>query len=351
MRVCLDSIIFGLQRVGGISTYWVELCRYLARDPEIELHLRMPRNIIGIAAAGTTALTRYVTTDCLPTKIGSYFPLPTHRGAIHHSSYYRRPLSALGISVVTVYDFVYERVRTGFARSVHSWQKSSAIRRAHGVFCISETTRRDLLERYPDIDPARVIVTALGVASDRFFPVLSNEIDRTLSDAVVFVGTRGRYKCFELAIEGVSRVSGLRLAIVGGDLTTEERASLERHLSRRWLMLGSISDEALRRTYGSCFAFIFPSSYEGFGLPILEAMACGCPVVTNRLSSFPEVGGDAALYSNSQTADAYAEQLVRLTDSSVRAFFVNAGLSRSRLFPWSRTFFQTVEFYRKLVAS
>jgi mannosyltransferase len=252
---------------------------------------------------------------------------------------------------VTVYDFVYERFRTGLARAAHSWQKSAAIHRADGVLCISKNTRRDLLAYYPDVDPARVIVTPLGVSSDRFFPVTSTEIDHALADVVVFVGQRGAYKRFELAVEAVSRVPGLRLGIVGDDLTVEEIAFLDRRLARRWLMLGRASDEVLRRTYGSCFAFLYPSSYEGFGLPILEAMACGCPVVINGFSSFPEVGGDAALYSDRQTADGYAEQLVRLTDSSIRGFFVEAGLSRSQLFQWSQTFSDTVQFYRKLAAS
>jgi mannosyltransferase len=351
MRVCLDSIVFGLQRLGGISTYWIELCRHLARNPEIELHLRMPRNNISVAAADMLALARRVSTDRLPTRIGRYLPSRVERGAVHHSSYYRRPWSPLEISVVTVYDFVYERFRTGLPRAVHSWQKGSAIRRADGVLCISENTRRDLLDLYPDVDPARVIVTPLGVAFDRFFPAPANEGNPALADVVVFVGQRGGYKRFDRAVEGVSRVPSLRLGIVGNDLTGEETAFLDRHLARRWLWLGRAPDDALRRIYGSCFAFIYPSSYEGFGLPVLEAMACGCPVVTNRLSSLPEVAGDAALYSGSQAADGYAEQLSRLADSSLRARLIDAGLSRSRQFHWSRTISGTVQFYRTLVAS
>ena len=202
MHVCLDSIIFGLQRVGGISTYWIELCRHLAHDPNIELHLQMPRNSINDSAADAIALARHVATDNLPTPIGRYLPIPGGRGAIHHSSYYRSPWSPSATSVVTVYDFIYERFRTGYARAAHSWQKRAAIHRANGVICISENTRRDLLERFPDVDAARVIVTPLGVAADRFFAVPLDKIDRALADVVVFVGQRGGYKFVAVGFGG-----------------------------------------------------------------------------------------------------------------------------------------------------
>jgi mannosyltransferase len=352
MRVCLDSIIFALQRAGGISTYWAEFCRYLSQEPGMEVRFRMPRPCISIAAARALPAGTRVTTDRIPAALAQYLPFRAERGWIHHSSYYRRPLSPRAIGVVTVYDFTYERFGAGRERAMHSWLKAGAVRRANGVICISEHTRRDLLAHYPDVDPSRVVVIPLGVASERFFPVPPREINRGLADAVLFVGQRAGYKRFALAVEAVSRVPGLRLAIVGSDLAADEIALLDRHLERRWAMLGrTASDEGLRRAYSSCFALIYPSSYEGFGLPVLEAMACGCPVVTNRLSSIPEAGGEAALYSADQTPEAYAEQLSGLTDPALRASCVHAGLARSEAFPWRRTFSSTIAFYRDLAVS
>jgi mannosyltransferase len=123
---------------------------------------------------------------------------------------------------------------------------------------------------------------------------------------------------------------------------------LNEALGRRWKYFGVVPADRLRVIYGSCFAFIYPSSYEGFGLPILEAMACGAPAVVACLSAFPEVGGDAALYAESQTPKAYASHLQSLMASEHRAAKVREGIAHARQFSWDTTFARTLESYRRL---
>ena len=120
-------------------------------------------------------------------------------------------------------------------------------------------------------------------------------------------------------------------------------------LRRTWACAGRssapVDQQTLRALYSSAFAFVFPSDYEGFGLPVLEAMACGCPVVAANISSLPEVGGDAALYATGQQADAYAEQLARLEDATQRESLVGNGLAKGGRIHLVENLAQTLEVY------
>jgi len=186
----------------------------------------------------------------------------------------------------------------------------------------------------------------LGVDHQAFFP----EAQRVqgMADVVLFVGQRDKYKRFDLAVEAVRRSPPLRLGIVGPALASAERTALREALGSRWHEFARVSQAALRGLYSSAFAFVFPSDYEGFGLPVLEAMACGCPVVAANTSSLAEVGGDAALYSIEQHADAYAKQLARLEDAALRGSMIRSGLTRAAEFTWSKTFEQTLDVYLAL---
>lgn len=121
--------------------------------------------------------------------------------------------------------------------------------------------------------------------------------------------------------------------------------TLQGALGDRWREHGPVGTTELRRLYSSAFAFIFTSDYEGVGLPILEAMACGCPVLAASKSSLPEVGGLAALYATSQSGESYATALHALDSAVIRGEAVRAGLVRIEQFSWSQTMQQTVAIY------
>lgn len=342
----LDCIIFGLQRFGGISNYWAKLVAHVAAQPALDCQLLLPRNI------------RYADFDLLdathlPVRREGLDPHLTRylsaRGAggrgVFHTSYYRLPHRRVDQYVVSVYDFTYERYREGLARWVHSTQKLRSIRRADLVLCISQSTRRDILEHCPDVDPTKLHVVHLGVDGDAYFPELADDAAEH-RDCVLFVGQRGGYKRFDLAVQTLQQTPRLTLGIVGPALSADERSQLTQQLGVRWTEFGPVDSAHLRQLYSSAFAFIFPSDYEGFGLPLLEAMACGCPVVAAHNSSLPEVGGAAALYATSQDAVCYAQALHSLDDTAVRDQAVQAGLLRARQFPWSKTLKQTVALYQ-----
>jgi mannosyltransferase len=195
----------------------------------------------------------------------------------------------------------------------------------------------------PGVDPGRVHVVPLGIDRGAYFPepLKSEDEDRLL----LFVGQRGGYKRFDIAVEVVRQSPGLVLGIAGPALSAEEREGLVERLGDRWRSFKNVTAERLRRLYSNAFAFVFPSDCEGFGLPILEAMACGCPVIASNAGSLPEVGGTAALYAAEQRSQAYRDAITLLHDPSVRRHCIESGLARCADFSWDRTFSETFSIY------
>ncbi len=350
MRVTFDGTIFGLQRVGGISTYAIELARRLAVAEDIALTLWLPKSLRLDRASELTALPTTHRREALSSKIARYLPLGAKGADIVHSVYYRTPRDRHAKTVVTVYDFIYERYRSGLPALVHSYQKRRACRVADAIITISTNTAHDLCAAYPDVDPARVFTIPLAASTQTFYPPPTAGRRAELADTVLFVGQRKGYKRFDLAVAAVGEARGLRLAIVGSPPNAEEIGMLDRWLRGRWTALGRVTDAELRNIYAGAFAVICPSDYEGFGLPILEAQACGCPTVVANRSSFPEVGGTAALYALDQAPGDYAAALGRLTENDVRAQIVAAGIANAATFSWDRTCAMTIDCYRRVMA-
>ena len=343
--ITLDCNIFGLQRFGGISNYWSKLLDYVSIDPELSGGLILPSRLLFKEFDCSWLARMDVGREILPVGISRYLPaLNSGREDVFHTPYYRLPMRKVGKYVVTVHDFTYERFRTGVARFVHSKQKLLSIHRADAVICVSESTRRDVIEFCPEIDIAKLHVIHLGVDGKSFYQDSVHPINAH-EKMVLFVGQRGGYKRFDLAVEAVRQSPCLSIGVVGSELKDHERALLQARLGTRWHEFGPVSTEDLRRLYSSVFALIFPSDYEGFGLPILEAMACGCPVVVAALSSLPEVGGTAAYYAESQTGESYAKALSALESASERKAAVLRGIARAAEFDWLRTLQKTKAVY------
>ncbi|WP_277600631.1 glycosyltransferase family 4 protein [Altericroceibacterium xinjiangense] len=282
--------------------------------------------------------------ETTPTAAARYLPVPSaSRGATFHTSYYRTPFGPVDRYLTSVYDFTYERYFEGWSKRVHHFQKRNSILAADMAICNSASTRADLLSYFPQVDPARTCVVPHGVDQQMFYPDPETQPGRPY---VLFIGQRVGYKRFDLAISTVERLPDIALAVAGPHLTQAEKAHLELRLPGRWTEHAAVSSEKLRRLYSSAYAFVFPSDYEGFGLPILEAMACGCPVVAANRSSFPEVTGTAALLADAQDPDAYATLLRRLENEDRRNELIEAGHRRADLFNWDSASAQIWELYR-----
>ena len=238
-----------------------------------------------------------------------------------------------------------------------------AIRRAARVIAISESSRRDLL-RFTGADPERVRVILLGV-SQRFSPAdPADPADRARAAhangamplRILHVGHCGSYKNIEgilRALPRASRALGERIQFVkaGGPFTPAQRVLITQlGIEEEVVHLGPVSDEALPGVYRAADVLVMPSLHEGFGLPVLEAMASGTPVVSSSRGSLPEVVGDAGLIvDDPEDPDAIAAGMVRvLGDPVLRQDLRQRGLARAATFSWERTARATLAVYREV---
>ncbi|WP_108743342.1 glycosyltransferase family 1 protein [Salinivibrio sp. MA351] len=265
------------------------------------------------------------------------------RTSIFHSTYYRVPSDRSIPTVTTVHDFTYENFVKGPANWVHCWQKYRAIKHSDIVICVSHNTARDLMHYCP-IDPSKIRVIHNGVSESYHvppdLPAKTNE--------VLFVGARAGYKNFELAVDALVKRPELSLSIVGGGpLSETEQQRLDACLTGRYTWLGRLSDEELNLAYNRAYALLYPSSYEGFGIPIIEAMRAGCPVVAVNASSIPEVAGNAAILTNYADAELFSNALLSVSEK--REALVIAGLEQAKKFSWDKCFEETLQVYKELM--
>jgi len=250
------------------------------------------------------------------------------------------------------------------ARTLQWLRDYARYRTARRVIAISEATRRDLIE-HVGVSPERIDVVHSGVDHERFSAhSLDGERQQVAArlgfDApfLLCLGASDARKNLPLLVRafGQSGVARELMLVFAGPISPRQRARLleavqSSQLEGRVLILGYIDDALLVALYRQCLAYVFPSSYEGFGLPILEAMACGAATLTSGLSSLAEVAGDAALTLPSLDQDVLAAGIARIAgDGALRAALRTRGLEHVKTFTWQRCAEQTLACYARALA-
>jgi glycosyltransferase involved in cell wall biosynthesis len=267
-------------------------------------------------------------------------------------------------AVVTIHDLAFLRWPEHLPRRRYhylAYEVRAAVRRAERVLAVSQSTKADIVSIL-GVEPDRVSVTPLGV-DERFRPASADAIARLRHDRgldrpfILAVGTLEPRKNLPTLLRAFARIANdiaHDLVLVGpaGWLTGELETTLTQlRLGGRVRLTGYVDDAELPVWYAAASAFVFPSLYEGFGLPVLEAMACGAPVITSDVSALPEVAGDAALLVNPLDDVALAEAITRVVQDPVLAASLRErGVERARCFTWLRTATETVAAYREVLA-
>lgn len=359
LAVYFDDQVFSIHSGGGISRYFVELMRTFRDHSEFGVqlagHHMWTRNDYVVESGFGRRLPLSPRLAVYPTRLLNRLTW-RRSGAqiIHHTYYDRRYLKRFQdgfLRVVTIVDMIPELFPELFPAGNPHLEKQRYVDEADLVLCISESTRRDLLSLY-GTPSSPIVVTPLGV-DERFKPDLP-PLDSLPDRYILFVGGRRAYKDFDVLAQAFAlpriRADVHLVAVGGGPLASDENGTLVALGVRDRVQHINLGDHQLAAAYANAECFAFPSRYEGFGLPTLEAMAAGCPAVLAASSAHFEVGGDAALFFEPGDVDGLAEALASvLEDGDFRQGIVSKGLEHADSFSWTRTAILTAKAYRQVI--
>lgn len=356
MELIIDSVIFENSTQGGIARVFTNVLPLLCNlDPNLSIKLLirktpliplpMHKQITHINLRKVYNLRPYRFWKPYFKRIQQLILkllLCNTRHKVWFSTYFTRPPSKWkGKEVVLVHDFIYELYPDLMPASKAVIDlKSDAILAADKVFCNSITTSIDLKKFYDVADP-KITVAFLGY--DRVFR-LRNSSQLTVLlpfPFILYVGKRSYYKGFDNLLLAYSRWNSNRefkLALVGSALSEAERENISSlGLSEQVVVFEKIEDDLLCELYNLARAFIYPSVYEGFGIPLLEAMACGCPVIASKIPSTVEVAGDVPIYFEPSNIESLLKALDLATTGEDLSTRVEMGLQKATNYSWEKT--------------
>jgi glycosyltransferase involved in cell wall biosynthesis len=361
MKILFDHQAFTIQDYGGISRYFYELARQIQCLPNMEVanSLLFSNNdyLLGNDVFKRRSFFSFVRTQKkteamnLINQAKSKLDFSRGRFDIFHPTYYDPyyvNMPSTKPVVITFHDLIHEKFMNYDQRTLA--HKKKALTRADKIIAISQSSKNDLIEYYK-IPESKVEVIYLASS----FNDDGGDHHRERPESyLLYVGSRNHYKNFQFFLKSlaplIQKIPNLFVYCAGGGkFTSEERSLFKRLRVEPQVRSCSGSDENLQKLYKSAVAYFCPSQYEGFGIPVVEAMNCGCPVATSAMSSLPEIAGTAALYFNPNDSESIlsaAERLVNEPD--LRSDLTAKGRLRSKDFSWEKTARETVRFYESL---
>jgi len=368
MKVLYDHQIFTSQIYGGISRYFFELIRHFKNDNKLkyEVSLEYSNNYYLKKLNNLTHKTflenysfrgKYRLLNILNKKV-SEKAIHRENYDIFHPTYYD-PYFLDFLSnkpfVLTIHDMIHEIYSDMFPlKDKTSKRKKLLAQKATKIIAVSENTKKDII-RFFSIDTNKIEVIYHGSP----FDMNSSSDDKINIDLpekyILFVGSRSGYKNYDSFIEAITPLlvenNELKAVCVGGGNFKEiEKEKFKKLNIINKIFQYSVSDNILAYVYQKAIAFVFPSLYEGFGIPILEAFSCGCPVIASNTSSLPEVAGDAALYFDPTDKLSMLNSIQKVIyNDELKKQLINKGIERVKEFTWKKTAEKTKKLYENIL--
>ena len=378
MKVLFDHQAFQAQRIGGVSKSFCEIIRHLPEHVKWELSISQSDNVYikdlipGVAPVKYSygkiyshnnfkwKGELYTLADKLHiirmseslNKEASIKALKKGDFDVFHPTYFNPYfLEKLGDKpfVLTIHDLIPEKFPEHFSRSdIQIRGRKALIERADAIVAVSENTKRDIIEIY-GIPAEKISVIYHGGPEPR----MTEPATPSHRPYFLFVGARGKYKNFSALLKGFGEFreknAEVDLICTGHPFSADESAEIARLRLEGRIRCLSASEEEMVKLYNGAIALVYPSRYEGFGMPVLEAFAYHCPVLLGPGSSLPEVGGDVATYFD-PSFDDVAEKLEHHASMAraERDQLINAGLNRLKEFSWGKSAEKYVEVYSSI---
>ena len=362
MRILYDGCIYKFQKAGGINRYLANIIKFLPNDwhPTLSLfdsdNLLLPvhHNLViksfPIPRLRPQRLARWAS-ECFFSQVESQSKINLIHSTYHVTLAGARSVKRQTPSVLTVHDMIPEIFSDDLdPQGTEAEIKRKACEYADAIICDSNNTKKDLLER-------------IKIPEEKIFVIpLASELTSDMAMGVesvpacpyfLFVGSRAIYKNFVrlvLAFAPITRKwPDVKLYVIGPSFDSTERGLFRAlNISDRVENLGRVSDRHLAKLYRCATALVYPSLYEGFGIPPLEAMACGGIVVCSNKSSLPEVTGEACISIDPMDTDSLSQGLLEALNLGVdsRQDLIHKGLNRASQFSWGETTNRTIAVYQ-----
>lgn len=334
----------------GLGIYAINIIKELSKDENVEVY--SPVDIEGV---GVKKISKYVKPSYK--KIGGFMrflwtqivlPFKGEKDDIIYHPFQYLSFFSKKKQIITIHDFipVYYPNVAKHQNIYYKYIMPTLIKKAYKIICISENTKKDLISLY-DVDIDKVKVIYNGYDENLFN---NKEINEGITKKyklnkpyMVMVGAGYSHKNLEVVIEAFKNLKeqvNLELVIVGGnsDYIVKLKEMVKKYQLGNITFTGYVSDEDLKDLYGNSEAFLYPTLYEGFGLPILEAQACGTAVICSNNSSLPEVYGDSAVSFNPTDVNSVENAIkILIKDNELREKLIKKGYKNIKRFSWGKT--------------
>lgn len=372
MKILLDPQIFNSQKYGGISRYYTEVFTRLAVNNDILFPAYSVKNIYfnesnlvtfkhKVYSFYTRILSKFGIRGIENTKkrnsnfLNNIVSLQRFDLFVptYYDTYFINHIGSKPF-VLTVYDMIHELFPDFFPNDkMLVPNKKYLMEKATRIIAVSENTKKDIINMYPHIDSSKIDVVYHGCS------IKVNKLKSKLlpENYILFVGKRSNYKNFIFLVHSITSLlkndKNLHLICAGGgDFNSKERELILKLGLENQIIQKHFDEEELGSFYSLAKCFIFPSMYEGFGIPVLESMSCGCPVLLGKHSSFVEVAGDAGVYFDIDSSQDLKDKILSIIENeSLRNEFSLKGLEQVKKFSWEKAASECLAVYKKAIKS